>query len=92
MARTMLDAKGRTFRNPYNSPNPWVRQMVEREPEIYWRMKSGFRYIDVEAGEDAMILECGCCGHQAFYRPTVGAHICPDCHGMKYPDGIWRRR
>jgi hypothetical protein len=72
------------YTNLYRARNPWVRQMVAREPEIYWVYKRGGRYTDVDAGlaPEAGPHVCGICKGEAWYRPTVGRVICPDCGAM----------
>jgi len=75
----MKNRAGQWVRNPYQSPNPWVRQMVMREPEIYWQIKNGARFTDVDSGENCKPIPCPKCHRQMWMRPTVGKYACPDC-------------
>lgn len=79
MGRIVTDRHGQTFLNPFQSNNPWVRQMVSRDRSIYGDMMRGYRFMDIASGEEEETFECPKCGRSMFYRPTVGVHACPDC-------------
>lgn len=89
MGKWMKSNRGDWVRNPYEHPNPWIRLMVQREPEIYWTYKAGY-CLGSSAIEEATFHKCGVCGeNDAWYRPTVGTVICHSCNAMELYDGEW---
>jgi hypothetical protein len=67
--------------------NPWARQLPARERAYFAENEAEMAGAVLEAdyAEGRDTKTCGVCGAEAFYKPTVGTHICPDC------GALWKR-
>ena len=45
--------------------------------------------MEAQDAESRPVLECGKCGHPAYYRPGVGSHQCSNCRAVLSYSRAW---
>lgn len=66
--------------------NPWVTEAMFGETATGFRER-GVYFAEYQWADEREWEPCPN-GHIAYYKSSVGAHICPDC-GMLYTGGNW---
>lgn len=64
--------------------NPWLTLAIDRITGggLEWMQEFTLTVMEYD-GADKPARTCPYCGHQMWYRSTVGSIVCPECHALR---------
>jgi hypothetical protein len=70
--------------------NPWSAKHIAGERAFADNeYEMGAAYEEARRADEKPILVCGNCQANAFFKPTVGRHVCPDCGAVHVSQDVW---